>query len=305
MTRSVHLRGALCGLAAAALFGLSAPLAKRLLGDVRPLMLSGLLYAGGAVALTLIRAIGPRSSSVRLQRSDAATLVAITVSGGVVGPLLMLLGLQRLSGVAGALLLNLEGPLTIALALSFFGERLTRRAVGAALLIFSGAAVLSAGEGGLVSLSWQGAALIAGACLAWALDNNLTRRLSLRDPLTVVQIKAAGASVCSLALAAAFQEAVPAGRIVAGALAVGAASYGVSILLDAWALRLLGAAREAAFFATAPFIGAVCAVPLLGEAFTSVQTVAGAAMAGGVLLLIRDRDASSGFPATKRPNSPE
>jgi hypothetical protein len=42
-------------LASAALFGVSTPLAKVLLGDVSPLMLAGLLYAGSGAGLTLWR----------------------------------------------------------------------------------------------------------------------------------------------------------------------------------------------------------------------------------------------------------
>lgn len=42
----------------------------------------------------------------------------------------------------------------------------------------------------------------------------------------------------------------------------GAAAYGLSVLLDAYALHHIGAAREAALFATGPFFGALAALPL-------------------------------------------
>ena len=132
-------------------------------------------------------------------------------------------------------------------------------------------------------------ACLAGACLSWALDNNLTQRLSLKDPVAVVRLKALGAGGCMLVLALLRNPQLPAAAVLAGALALGAASYGLSILLDMYALRLLGAAREAALFATAPFVGALAALPLLGERLRAVDVAAGALMAVGVVLLLRER----------------
>jgi uncharacterized membrane protein len=136
-----------------------------------------------------------------------------------------------------------------------------------------------------------GALALAGACLAWAVDNNLTQRLSLRDPVAIVQLKAAGAALGNVLLAASFDASarVPDGRVVAAALVLGALSYGASILLDVYALRLVGAAREAAYFATAPFFGALLAVPLLGEHIGAREASAAALMIAGVRLLLRER----------------
>ena len=130
---------------------------------------------------------------------------------------------------------------------------------------------------------------IACACLSWAIDNNLTQRLSLRDPIVVVRIKALGAGTCTLALALAMGEKLPRTGVLLPALLVGIASYGVSILLDMYALRILGAAREAAFFATAPFMGAVAAIPLLGESPGLAHVLSAMLIGIGVFLLVRER----------------
>ena len=282
--------GAVCGITAAALFGLSTPVAKILIPGSQPLVLASLLYAGAAITLTLAR-VGRRrtdGSEPRVRRSDVPLLLVITLTGGVLGPVLMLVGLQRVSGVAGSLLLNLEAPFTMLVAVLLFAEHMSRRGMGAAVFIVGGGIALAWSAGGL-SADLLGTAALTGACLSWALDNNLTQRLSLRDPIAIVQIKATGAAAGNLLLAAALGNArAPDATILVGALLLGAFSYGTSILLDVYALRLVGAAREAAYFATAPFFGALAAVPLLGERIGAREGIAAALMALGVGLLLRE-----------------
>jgi drug/metabolite transporter (DMT)-like permease len=151
---SPHVKGAVLGLSAAALFGLSAPVAKLLLPSSTPLVLASLLYLGGGLGLMgvgaarRLRPAGDSGREARLGRKDVPLLLGVILCGGVVGPVLMLVGLQRLSGIAGSLLLNLEGPFTILLALLVFGEHLGRAGALATGFIMAGATVLGfqAGE---------------------------------------------------------------------------------------------------------------------------------------------------------------
>jgi len=154
--------------------------------------------------------------------------------------------------------------------------------------VIAGGAALGLQPGALGG-NWAGAACIAGACACWALDNNLTQRLSARDPVSVVQVKAIAAAAGALVLAASFGERLPGPDTVGWALLLGSLSYGASIVLDAHALRLLGAAREAAFFATAPFVGAALSVAVLGERPSWSDAAGAAAMAAGVAVLVRAR----------------
>jgi drug/metabolite transporter (DMT)-like permease len=298
-------RGAACGLLAAALFGASAPVAKLLLPAGSAVMLAAWLYLGAGLCLLAFRGLralrgGAAGAEAALRRSDLGTLVAITLLGGACGPVLMLLGLARTSGLVASLLLNLEAPLTMGLAVLLFGEHLSRREALAGLGIIAGAVLLALRPGDAAAGAAQetttlgrslGALALLGACACWALDNNLTQRLSLRDPVALVQWKTLGAGVCNLGLALLLGHALPAPRALVAVLALGALSYGVSVLLDAYALRLLGAAREAALFATAPFVGAALAVPLLGERPSLRDGLAAGVLIGGVALLLRARHA--------------
>ena len=287
-------KGAITALAAAVLFGVSAPLAKLLLPGTGPLMLAALLYLGAGVGLTLVTLSAarrqtpdapPRETPLRL--ADVPLLLLIIGCGGVAAPVLMLLGLARVSAVVGSLLLNLEAPLTMLLAVGIYGEHLGRRAGAGAGLAALGAGVLSYAPGGLQA-HWRGVVAVVFACLGWAIDNNLTQRLSLRDPVAIARTKGLGAGILTLMLALLTGSALPSpGRAVA-ALALGFVSYGISVALAVRAMRILGAARQSAFFATAPFIGAVAAVPLLGEAFGLREIAAAGLMALGVSLLLTE-----------------
>ena len=259
-------RGSLYGIAAAILFGLSAPVSKRLLLDLQPLLLASFLYLGAGAGLVIVAPFTPRRErgEAPLRRADVPLLAGIIITGGILGPLLMLLGLQRVSGVVGSLLLNLEAVFTMLVALVVFREHLSRREIAAAVLIVGGAAILGYAPGELRA-QWIGVVCIAAAGFSWAFDNNWTQRLSIKDPFAIVRIKTLGAGTCTLALALLLGQRLPRPSVVATALVLGMVSYGVSILLDAYALRHLGAAREAAFFAPAPVMGAIAAVPILGE----------------------------------------
>ena len=288
-------QGAFFGLTAALLFGISPPFAKLLLPESGPMLTAGLLYLGAGLGLLLFEVTGRpwlhsgmKEASVR--RADAVWLVGVILTGGMLGPFLMLWGLERLSGVLTSLLLNLETPVTVLIAILVFREHLVRLELVGVLVIVGGAGILLYRPGAIRG-DIVGILAVLGACFCWALDNNLSQRLSLRDPLVVTRMKTLGAGIGMLALAAPTSQQWPSFPILLATLLLGLVSYGVSLVLDMRALRLLGAAREAGFFATAPFIGAVVAVPVLGERWDIQDAAATAFMMVGVALLLRGRHA--------------
>jgi drug/metabolite transporter (DMT)-like permease len=249
-------------------------------------MLAGLLYLGAFAALSLVPWRSPHEA--RLRRADAPRLSLMILAGGVVAPVLLMLGLERVSGTAGSLLLNLEGPLTILVGVALFREHLPRQAFVGAVVVFAGALVLGIGQGE-ASADWLGILLIAAACAGWALDNNLTQSLTVRDPRAIVRVKAGVAGAVNVGLALVIGEELPLRGILVAVLALGALSYGLSVYLDALALRELGAAREAAVFAVAPFAGVLLATVVLGDPFGARELIAGVLMGGGVALLLAER----------------
>lgn len=281
--------GLVAGIVAAVLFGASTPLSKDLLEDLSAPMLAGSIYLGafGAVAVALV--VRRSTQEAPLRREDSGRLGALVITGGVLAPLLLLLGLERIQGTTGSLLLNLEGIATLVIGVTLFREHLSRRAWFGSAVVFAGAGLLAVGSGG-AAIDLLGIGCVALACVCWGVDNNLTQSLSGRDPFRIVAVKTGAAAMVNLAIGVGL-DGRPAASVlvVAAALGLGAISYGVSIVLDAYALRHLGAARESIVFATAPFLGALLSIPILSETLGAREIAAGCAMAVGVGLVASER----------------
>lgn len=280
-------QGVLAALAAALLFGAGTPLAKLLLGQTSPWLLASLLYLGSGIGLLVLR-IARRARPVKLPKAEIRWLVGAIISGGMIGPVLLMWGLSHIPASGASLLLNAEGVFTVLIAWFVFRENFDRRiALGMGFIV-----------SGVLVLAWPGESrfgealptlAILGACLAWAIDNNLTRQVSLADADFIAMLKGLVAGTTNLVLALFAGAALPgmSASLLAGAL--GFMSYGLSLTLFVVALRHLGTARTGAYFSIAPFIGALVAIPLLGEKITVQLIVTGVLMGLGVWLHVTER----------------
>lgn len=280
--------GVPAALGAALLFGAGTPLAKLLLNGVSPWLLAGLLYLGSGIGLSCYRYFS-KAAAVRLPRHEVLWFAGAVMSGGIIAPVLLMLGLSGMPASGASLLLNAEGVFTALLAWFAFKENFDRR------IAFGMAAIV----GGAMVLSWPGEAHFAGvwpvlavlgACFAWGIDNNLTRKVSLSDATWIAAVKGLVAGSVNLLLAFIAGATVPPLPNIAGALVVGFFAYGVSLVLFVIGLRHLGTARTGAYFSVAPFMGAVLALAM-GEPLTTPLVVAGSLMALGIWLHLTERHA--------------
>ena len=288
-------RAALPALGAAILFGASTPFAKQLVGHGSglsfPFLLAGLLYLGSGMGLTLARLIRDRGwKSAGMPVHEWPWLMGAIVFGGVLGPLLLMVGLSHTSAAAASLLLNLESVLTAVLAWMVFKEGTDRRIVLGMGLIVAGGAVL-AWPTGEITAPGLGTLALAGACLAWAIDNNLTRKVSASDALFIAGSKGLVAGCVNTALAFALGASWPALPLLSTAMLVGFLGYGLSLVLFVLALRELGTARTGAYFSTAPFVGAAISIVVFAEPTSASFWVAAGLMAAGVWLHLTEHHA--------------
>jgi drug/metabolite transporter (DMT)-like permease len=277
--------GVAAALGAALLFGASTPLAKMLLGETSPWLLAGLLYLGSGFGLALI---GMKAERVRLAPGEGRWLAGAVLSGGVLGPVLLMWGLSRMPASGAALLLNAEAVFTALIAWFVFRENFDRRIALGMALIVAGALVLSwPGEAGF------GAALpalaVIAACFAWGIDNNLTRKVALADARYVAMMKGLVAGITNTGLALLLGARLPELTIVGAAAVLGFVGYGISLVLFVHALRHLGTARTGAYFSTAPFAGAMVSILVLAEPVTPALAIAAVLMACGVWLHLTER----------------
>jgi drug/metabolite transporter (DMT)-like permease len=258
-------------------------------GEVAPLVLAGLLYLGSGVGLLAWRLLrAPAGGTANLCKADLPWLAGAIVAGGIVGPALLMYGLTRTDAAAASLLLNLEAVFTAVMAWVVFRENVDRRVVLGMVAIVAGSVVLSWSEAPRAG-SIAGPLLIAVACLAWAIDNNLTRRVSGGDAVMIAGVKGLVAGAANLTLGLAQGGALPSAGVLAAAGMVGLFGYGVSLVLFVVALRHLGAARTGAYFSVAPFFGAALALLMLNESASMGFWFAALLMALGVWLHLTER----------------
>jgi len=279
--------GLLLGLLSALLFGAATPAGKVLLGDFTALQLAGLLYLGAAAGVAPFAA-RQRSATLRLDPTNRLRLALAVVSGGIVGPVLLLCGLRFTAAASVSLLLNFELAATTLLGVAFFGEHLARRgSLGVAGVVVAGSVL--AWEGG-----WPGVVaslFVAGACLCWALDNNLTALIDGMSPSVTTFWKGAIAGTTNLLLGLWLAPLAAPSIRIATALVVGALCYGASIALYITAAQHQGATRAQGVFATAPFIGAALSWVVLGEPLAAPYLLAAGLYVPSVVLLLGDRHA--------------
>ncbi len=273
----------LFALAAALLFALSVPAGKFLLAHLRPLELSALCYLGSGLGLLAWRLPAGGSGEAPLERKDAPYAAGFVLAGGVLAPLMLFTGLSYTSSSSASMLLNFELVFTSLIAVLVFKEHGGRRLWGAAALIVAGGLLLS-WEGGVFGFGW-GALLVLGSALMWGVDNNLTARVSVKDPVTIAILKGLAGGLINALLALYSYRSLPPPGWAGAALLLGVFSYGVSLVLFILAMRGLGASRSGAFFGSYPFMGAALGVLVLGEPVTGRLLAAGAFMAAAFLLL--------------------
>lgn len=281
-------RAVLAALAAALLFGAGTPFAKLILGRADPWMVASLLYLGSGAGLLAWRT-ATRAPRIALSRSEARWLAAAIAAGGVVGPVLLMYGLAGMPASGASLLLNAEAVFTALVAWFVFRENFDARIAFGMALVVAGAGAVAWQED--LSFGKLGPALaVLGACLAWALDNNLTRKVALADATFIAMCKGLAAGTANFVLAVfVAQSRWPSVSLGAATMALGFAAYGVSLALFVVALRGLGTARTGAYFSTAPFVGAALSIVLLGEPVTANLVLGACLMAVGVWLHLSER----------------
>lgn len=293
MAENLQLRGKLAkpGIAAALgsalLFGAGTPLAKILLANTSPWLMAGLLYLGSGTGLAVYRTF-QRGRSTGIPKQDRLWLAGAILLGGVLGPGLQMLGLTQMPASGASLLLNAEGVFTALLAWFVFKENFDKRIALGMIAILAGVVLLS-WPGGISFTGFLPAFCILGACLCWATDNNLTRKISLADATLIACLKGLVAGAVNLLLATALGTHWPSSSHIAGALVLGLFAYGVSLVLFVVGLRHLGTARTGAYFSVAPFFGAVLAVALLQEPVSPRLVASGILMALGLWLHLTEK----------------
>ena len=280
-------------LLAALFFGASAPLSKLLLGDVPPVLMAAFLYLGSGTGISLVKIsqrLTRNQKEAGIKAPDIKWLAGAIISGGILAPIVLMISLQNTPASTASLLLNFEGVGTTLIALFFFRESISRRALAAIFTITLASIFLSTNFAGGFGLS-LGALGVILACVLWGVDNNFTRNISAKDPLTIVAWKGLVAGIFSLFLGLFLGQELPPLITILSVLLLGFISYGLSTMLFIYSMRGLGAARTSALYGTAPLAGVLLSFIIFRDPITLLFVFAATLMAAGALLLANEEHA--------------
>ncbi len=277
-------------LLAALLFGAATPASKWLLGSLKPFQLAGLLYLGAALGAAPVAL--RRRGRIRLPGGadprNRVRLLGAVVLGGVVGPVLLLLGLRLAAAASVSLWLNFEVAATAVIGVLIFHDHLGRTGWAGVAAALAGAALLSLGGG---SAGLAAAVLVLLGCVCWGFDNHLTALIDGITPAESTFWKGLLAGTTNLAIGLVLDPLGGGALAVLAALFVGIWSYGASIVLYISSAQALGATRAQVAFATAPFFGVTLSALVLGESLGLVHLVSGLLFVAGIGLLTAERHA--------------
>ena len=280
-------------LLAALFFGASAPVSKLLLGDVPPVLMAAFLYLGSGTGISLIKLyqrLTSKQKEAGIKRPDVLWLAGAIISGGILAPIILMISLKNTLASTASLLLNFEGVGTTLIALFFFYESISRRALVAIFAITLASIFLSTNFQGRFGFS-LGALGILLACFLWGVDNNFTRNIAAKDPLTIVAWKGLVAGSFSLILGLVLSQQLPALTTILSILLLGFISYGLSTMLFIYSMRGLGAARTSALYGTAPLAGVLLSILIFHDPITFLFGIAAVLMIAGALLLANEEHA--------------
>lgn len=278
-------------LLAAALYALNSPVSKLLLNDVAPAMMAAFLYLGAGAGMLLLglvrKAAGAKTKEARLSKKDLPYVILMIVLD-VLAPIFLMLGLMRTTAENASLINNFEIVATSLIALVLFGEKISPKLWIAILLITLSSIILSLEDVSGLRFS-VGSAFVMAACVSWGFENNMTRKLSMSDPLEIVVVKGLGSGTGALITALFAGESFPAVGHAVSVLILGFVAYGLSIYFYVYAQRFLGAARTSAYYAVQPFIGVVLSLIIFRQLPGAHFYIALVIMMAGTYLLVRDQ----------------
>lgn len=273
------------------LYGLSQPLAKLLLNDITPVAMAGLLYAGSFAGLSLFSLIPGTTGSkkyVPVSRKDLPYLAGSVISGGILAPICMMLGLSYVSGFTASLFGNLEAVATALIAYLFFKENTGKR-LWIALTLMTAAVILLAWDPGQGKFAVTGPIFLLLGMICWGIDNNVTCVISDKDPIFIARVKSIVSGLISITIAVVVLGAkIRPDIMLVYALTLGAFSYGASLVFFIKSLEKLGSARTGALFSVAPFVGAIGSLIILKDWPGWTMFPAAGLMAGGAWLILNE-----------------
>jgi drug/metabolite transporter (DMT)-like permease len=280
--------GYLSAIIAALLFGSVSTIAKPILSNISPLLLSSLVYLISGLALTPVA----QRIKYSFRRNDYLLLITASISGAVIAPAMFFFGLKQTTAIDSSILSNGEIIFSILLAMAFFKEKLNRIGYVAMALVLIGLVIVTTNlqfDSSLQKIN-TGNLLIIGATLFWGLDNNISKIISHRiDVIKIIQLKSFIGGIILLALV--FLLGIPVSISmpqIPYILLLGIVSFAASLYFFLHSLKRIGTINTMLIFSLSSVFGLVLASIFLYEQISIFQIIATGIMLSGIYLIYRN-----------------
>lgn len=271
---------------AAAFYAVNIPVSKLLLNHVGAMTMAALLYLGAGIGIGIVSLFHNNEKREKLDRKDLPYVIGMIVLD-IAAPILLMLGLSMGFASNASLLGNFEIVATALIALAIFKETVSKRLWLAIALITLSSILLSFDGAESFRFSY-GSLLVIAATVCWGFENNCTRKISSKNTYEIVILKGVFSGLGALVIAFIKRETVPQFLYIVFALLLGFVAYGLSIFLYVRAQNVLGAAKTSAYYAVAPFIGALLSFLFLKEKLTWMYLAALTVMILGTVFVVID-----------------
>lgn len=275
-------------LLAAVFYAINTPFSKVLLNNVTPTFMAAFLYLGAGVGVGIMYLfhVKHEEKAERLTKKDFPYTIGMIVLD-IAAPIFLMIGINLGIASNASLLGNFEIVATTLIALLIFKGKVSGRLWTAIGFITLSSIVLSFEGSGSFQFSIGSLFVILATC-CWGLENNCTRKISEKSTYEIVLLKGIFSGGGSFVIAMFLGERIPEAKYIVAVMLLGFVAYGLSIFLYIRAQRDLGAAKTSAYYAVAPFVGALLAFVINGEKLTVMYFVGLAFMLVGTVFVVYD-----------------
>ena len=281
-----QIRAILYAFLAAVFYAINVPVSKLLLRSVSPTMMAAFLYLGAGIGIGLLSLLSKKEKAEKLSKEDLPYVLGM-IGLDIAAPIFLMFGLRMASSANASLLSNFEIVATTLIALFVFHEAVSTR-LWVAIGFITLSSILLSFEGAESFRFSYGSLLVLAATVCWGLENNCTRNISSKSTFEIVILKGIFSGLGSLIIALLSGEHFPVVTDLLMVLLLGFVAYGLSIFLYVRAQNVLGAAKTSAYYAVAPFVGALFSFILWKEQLSGRFFAALLVMIVGSVLVVLD-----------------
>lgn len=287
MLKKNERKGLLFAFLSSFLYDLNVPVSKYSLKTLSTNEILFLLYFGSAVGLVLLMLFNKKQKfSLKPQKGESIFIIGVIIFD-ILAALFIVESLKYIDASTVSLISILEISFTIVISHFIFKTQISKNLIIAVILVSIGGILLSFDSSTEFKLSIA-SMLTVFATACWGLENNLTAKVSDKNPLLLVFYKCFAVAIFNLLFILninIFELFINNWYL----LVIGFFTYGISILYYVYAINYIGISKTSIVFSFSPVFGALISLILFKEKITIYFVISLILMLMGIYFTIIDK----------------